>query len=73
MRKRKRKDILLNTIEQALRLAQALSHDLAKKETDSYRKYRIFSALTADKREALAAFLIWKARGETIEELTNLA
>jgi hypothetical protein len=72
MRKRKIESIPLNTIEQALRLEQALSHDLAKKETDSYRKYRIFSALTADKLEALAAFFIWKARGETIEEFINL-
>jgi hypothetical protein len=63
--------IPLNTLDQALALSQALSRDLTRKESKAYHSYQIFAALAQDKLEALAAFLIWRARGETLKELFN--
>ncbi len=61
--------IPLNTLDQALALSQVLSRDLTRKESKAYHSYQIFAALAQDKRKALAAFLIWRARGETLKEL----
>lgn len=66
-----RETIPLNTLDRALQLARILSRDLAKSEGKAYRDYRIFSALTTNELEGLAAFLIWRARGEIISELTR--
>lgn len=68
---RSKSRIPLNTLDQALALSQALSRDLTRKESKAYHSYQIFAALAQDKREALAAFLIWRARGETLKELFN--
>jgi hypothetical protein len=59
----------LNTLDRALALSQVLSRDLSRKGSKAYHSFRIFTALAQDEREALAAFLIWRARGETLKEL----
>ncbi len=61
----------LNTVDEALRLADVLMRDLADKESKSYQSYQIFAALAGDEGEGLVAFLIWRVRGETITELTG--
>ncbi len=58
----------VNTLEQALQLARALARDLKQQESKTRKSYRVFAALAPNDWEALAAFLIWKARGETIKE-----
>jgi hypothetical protein len=63
--------ILINTLDKALCLAQSLSRELRLKNGKTYRNFQIFSALAPDEREALAAFFIWKSRGETIKELRH--
>jgi hypothetical protein len=68
---RRKPTIPVNTIDQALSLARTLSQDLAKKESQAKRSFRIFSVLVPNRLEALAAFFIWRARGETIKELTK--
>ena len=59
----------LNTLDKAVRLARSLSRDLASKERKACRSHQIFSALTTNEQEALAAFLIWRAQGEVLHEL----
>lgn len=63
--------IPLNTLDQALAMSQSLSRDLNRKESKAYHSYCIFAALAQDKREALAAFLIWRSRGEILKELLS--
>ncbi len=60
--------IPLNTLESALTLARQVSRDL-REEHKARRNYRLFSALTGDEVEALLAFLIWRARGESLNRL----
>ena len=52
----------VNTLEKAIDLAQVVSRDLAHREPKTWRKFRMFQALTRDEREAFAAFIIWRAR-----------
>ena len=52
----------LNTLERAIGLAQAVSQELAHREPRTWRKFRMFQALTRDEREAFAAFIVWRAR-----------
>lgn len=61
----------LNTLEKALQLAHVLRQDLNRGGSQTSWGFRVFSAFTADELEALAAFFIWRARGETIKELTD--
>jgi hypothetical protein len=61
--------IPINTLDRALKLAQVISRDLAADEGKAQRSLQVFSALTDSDVEAWAAFVIWKARGETIKEL----
>ncbi len=60
--------IPLNTLEKALGLAQIWAPAIAQKGSKEYRRYRLFSALTGDEFEALAAYFIWRARGEALKE-----
>jgi len=66
-----RERVPVNTIEQALKLARTLSQDLGKRESSTYRNFRIFMALASNKLEALAAFFIWKSRARMISELIS--
>lgn len=61
----------INTLDKALALAEDLLQDLVSEESKTYRSYRIFSALAADERQGLAAFLVWRARGEMLRELAQ--
>lgn len=60
----------VNTIDEALASARVVLRDLRSEGSKASQRYRIFSALTSDKREGFAAFLLWQARGETIRQLT---
>ncbi len=62
-------NVPINTLDKALELARALSRDLASEESKAIRSSRIFIALAANEQEGLAAYLIWRARGEVISEL----
>lgn len=55
----------LNTLDKALEFAGALSRELEGEK--AWRAYRVFASLTGDRFEALIAFLIWKARGESLK------
>jgi hypothetical protein len=57
----------LNTLDKALEFAGALSRELEGEKP--WRTYRVFASLTDDRFEALIAFLIWKARGESLKKL----
>ncbi len=59
--------IPVNTLDQALKLAKAVSRDLTANERKTQRSYQVFAALTHSDLEALAAFFIWKARAEAIK------
>jgi hypothetical protein len=61
----------VNTLDRALQLAQKISRDIAADEGKAQRSYQVFSALAGNDLEAWAAFVIWKARGETIKELAK--
>ena len=54
----------VNTLEKAIGLAQGLSRELAYRDPKTWRKFRLFQALTRDEREAFAAFMIWRARAQ---------
>lgn len=56
----------LNTLERAVGLAQNLSRELAQADQKTWRKFRMFQALTKNEREAFAAFLVWKARAQAV-------
>jgi hypothetical protein len=60
--------IALNTLEEAVQLARALAQDLSTYQSKASRCYRVFSALTTNDREALAAFFIWQGRRRLIKE-----
>lgn len=62
----------INTLDQALKLAKVVSRDLTANELKTRRSYQVFAALTHSDLEALAAFLIWKARAEAIKARSNL-
>ncbi len=59
--------IPLNTLDKALEFAGELTRELEGERT--WRMYRVFASLTGDRFEALIAFLIWKARGESLKKL----
>jgi hypothetical protein len=59
--------IPLNTLDKALEFAGAVSRDL--QEEQSWRMYRIFALLAKDPLEGWIAFLVWKARGQSIDRL----
>jgi hypothetical protein len=61
----------VNTVDRAVQLARVVSRDISAHESQSRRSYQVFAALTQNEVEALAAFLIWKARGESIKQLLN--
>ncbi len=61
--------IPMNTLEKAMWLARILLRDLENQESKASRSYKVFTALTTGERESLAAFFIWRARGEVIREL----
>ncbi len=63
-----KKRIPVNTLESALALARQVSRDL-RQERRTRQNYQLFAALTGDELEALLAFLIWRARGESIRHL----
>lgn len=63
--------IPINTLDRALDLARALSHELANPESKAFRSKQIFSSLASNEPEGLAAFLIWRARGEILRELIH--
>ncbi len=65
------RSIPVNTLDQALERAEDLMRDLADEGSKASRHHRIFSALAADERAGLAAFLIWQTRGETLQELAH--
>ncbi len=68
------KDIMrtrINTLDEALRSAEILMRDLSNQESEAYQRYRIFSALAPDESAGLIAFLIWRTRGEILQEVVD--
>jgi len=61
----------LNTLDKALEFAGALSRELEGEKT--WRTYRVFASLADDQLEALIAFLIWKARSESMKKLSKVS
>ncbi len=55
--------IPVNTLEEAFGTAKQLAADL-RTESRARRNYRVFSAFTEDRLEALTAYLIWRIKGE---------
>ncbi len=55
--------IPINTLEEAFDTAKQLAADL-RTESRARRNYRVFSAFTEDRLEALTAYLIWRIKGE---------
>jgi hypothetical protein len=60
----------LNTVDRALAFAGEVSQEL-KREHRAWRMYHVFSSLAQDPFEALLAFLIWKARGESYRRFSR--
>ncbi|MBI3732796.1 MAG: hypothetical protein HY259_04980 [Chloroflexi bacterium] len=54
----------INSVETAIRLARRLLRDALVNDPQLRRSYRVFRALTQSEQEALAALLIWRARGK---------
>ncbi|MBI1800830.1 MAG: hypothetical protein HY259_11700 [Chloroflexi bacterium] len=54
----------INSVESAIRLARRLLRDALVNDPQLRRSYRVFRALTHSEQEALAALLIWRARGK---------
>ncbi len=59
----------VNTLDFALRSAEILVRDLANQESQTYQRYRIFSALASSEGAGLIAFLIWRARDEILHDI----
>ncbi len=72
MKSRISQRVPMNTVDEALKLAHTLSRDLTRRDAKILRSYQIFLALTEDEQEALVAFLVWKARGETLKEWSRV-
>ncbi len=60
----------MNTVDEALQVAGILFRQV-KQESKTRRIYRVFVSLTGNHFEALVAFSIWTARGQTREQLES--
>ncbi len=60
---RSKATIPINTLDEAFDSAKQLAADL-RTESRARRNYRVFSAFTEDRLEALTAYLIWRIKGE---------